>query len=197
VNGQGQIVKARDLVEPSIKPGSSTLKVGPRPPSAAVLLGPAAGLVAWWRRGEAWLSGARPGSSMRQNAGSRSAQAGCGLLGLRLLGSSGLLLVGPAACWGCVFRGACRHASAHRSPCSWPLQVLALVAPLIKKLGPAADPANLKRLPVAAGAVWLFYAGERPLALPALPWPAPRSVALGSGAAASVSWGLGELEQPT
>lgn len=40
------------------------------------------------------------------------------------------------------------------------LQVLAVVSPLIKALGPAADPANLKRLPVAAAAVWLFYTGE-------------------------------------
>lgn len=39
------------------------------------------------------------------------------------------------------------------------LQILAALAPLVRKLGPAADPASLKKLPVAAAAVWLFYAG--------------------------------------
>jgi hypothetical protein len=33
------------------------------------------------------------------------------------------------------------------------------VAPLIRKLGPKADPSNLKRLPLAAAAVWALYAG--------------------------------------
>lgn len=46
-------------------------------------------------------------------------------------------------------------------PGSSSLQILAALAPLVKKLGPAADPSNLKRLPLASAAVWLFYAGAR------------------------------------
>lgn len=34
-----------------------------------------------------------------------------------------------------------------------------MLAPLVRKLGPDADPATLKRLPLAAAAVWAFYAG--------------------------------------
>jgi len=40
------------------------------------------------------------------------------------------------------------------------LGVLTAVAPLIRQLGPKADPANLKRVPIAAAAVWALYAGE-------------------------------------
>jgi len=38
------------------------------------------------------------------------------------------------------------------------LKGLAAVAPLIRRLGPDADPANLKKLPIAAAGVWAFYA---------------------------------------
>ena len=36
---------------------------------------------------------------------------------------------------------------------------ISLVAPLVRRLGPAASPAALKRLPLAAGAMWAFWAG--------------------------------------
>jgi hypothetical protein len=39
------------------------------------------------------------------------------------------------------------------------LVLLGALTPLIRKLGPAADPANLKRLPIAAAAVWALYVG--------------------------------------
>eukprot|EP00983_Pelagomonas_calceolata_P023417 737643-Pelagomonas_calceolata.AAC.1 len=45
-------------------------------------------------------------------------------------------------------------------PGSASLGVLTAVAPLIRALGPKADPSNLKRLPIAAAAVWALYAGE-------------------------------------
>ncbi|KXZ47377.1 hypothetical protein GPECTOR_36g98 [Gonium pectorale] len=38
------------------------------------------------------------------------------------------------------------------------LKLLGALTPLIRKLGPAADPSNLKRLPLEAAAVWAFYA---------------------------------------
>ncbi|PNW86487.1 hypothetical protein CHLRE_02g088500v5 [Chlamydomonas reinhardtii] len=44
-------------------------------------------------------------------------------------------------------------------PGSSALKLLGALTPLIRKLGPNADPANLKRLPLAAAAVWAFYAG--------------------------------------
>ena len=43
-------------------------------------------------------------------------------------------------------------------PGSSSLQLLAAVTPLIRKLGPNADPANLRRLPIAAAGLWVFYA---------------------------------------
>ena len=43
-------------------------------------------------------------------------------------------------------------------PGSSSLQLLAAVTPLIRKLGPNADPANLRRLPIAAAGLWAFYA---------------------------------------
>ena len=39
------------------------------------------------------------------------------------------------------------------------LQGISIVAPLVRQLGPAADPSNLSKLPIAAGAVGLFYLG--------------------------------------
>lgn len=45
-------------------------------------------------------------------------------------------------------------------PGSSSLQLLSAVAPLIRTLGPKADPSNLKRLPIAAAAVWALYAGS-------------------------------------
>lgn len=39
------------------------------------------------------------------------------------------------------------------------LKGLAAVAPLLRRLGPAADPSNLKKLPLAAAALWAFYVG--------------------------------------
>jgi hypothetical protein len=39
------------------------------------------------------------------------------------------------------------------------LVLLGALTPLIRKLGPAADPENLKRLPIAAAAVWALYVG--------------------------------------
>ncbi|KAL6751232.1 hypothetical protein V8C86DRAFT_3106951 [Haematococcus lacustris] len=44
-------------------------------------------------------------------------------------------------------------------PGSGALQALAAVAPLIRRLGPRADPRSLTRLPLAAAATWAFYAG--------------------------------------
>lgn len=41
-------------------------------------------------------------------------------------------------------------------------QGLKLLAPVVRKLGPRANPAVLKELPTRAIAVWLFYAGEHP-----------------------------------
>mmetsp|Transcript_14205 Transcript_14205/g.30781 ORF Transcript_14205/g.30781 Transcript_14205/m.30781 type:complete len:484 (+) Transcript_14205:63-1514(+) len=43
-------------------------------------------------------------------------------------------------------------------PGSSTLQLLAAVTPLVRKLGPDADPANIARLPLAAAGVWAFYA---------------------------------------
>eukprot|EP00775_Hariotina_reticulata_P009058 gene9058-9229_t len=37
--------------------------------------------------------------------------------------------------------------------------LLGTLTPLIRKLGPAADPANLQKLPIAAAAVWALYTG--------------------------------------
>ncbi|KAG2496686.1 hypothetical protein HYH03_005104 [Edaphochlamys debaryana] len=39
------------------------------------------------------------------------------------------------------------------------LKLLGALTPLIRRLGPNADPSNLRRLPLAAAAVWAFYAG--------------------------------------
>lgn len=39
------------------------------------------------------------------------------------------------------------------------IKALALLAPLIRQLGPAANPANIKRLPLESALVWVFYAG--------------------------------------
>ncbi|KAG2435174.1 hypothetical protein HXX76_007258 [Chlamydomonas incerta] len=44
-------------------------------------------------------------------------------------------------------------------PGSASLKLLGALTPLIRKLGPNADPSNLKRLPIAAAGVWAFYAG--------------------------------------
>jgi hypothetical protein len=44
-------------------------------------------------------------------------------------------------------------------PGSSALSIITLLAPLIRKLGPASDPSNLSKLPLAAAAVWAFYAG--------------------------------------
>lgn len=38
-------------------------------------------------------------------------------------------------------------------------QALKVLAPVVRKLGPRANPAKLKELPTRAIAVWLFYAG--------------------------------------
>lgn len=40
------------------------------------------------------------------------------------------------------------------------LVLLGALTPLIRRLGPNADPANLKRLPLAAAAVWALFIGE-------------------------------------
>jgi hypothetical protein len=40
---------------------------------------------------------------------------------------------------------------------SWSLQGITLVAPLVRKLGPMANPANLPKLPLESAAVWAFY----------------------------------------
>ena len=45
------------------------------------------------------------------------------------------------------------------------LQALKLLTPLIRKLGPNANPGKLKELPVKGGLMWAFFAGNRlPLA---------------------------------
>ena len=44
-----------------------------------------------------------------------------------------------------------------------PLQALKLLTPLIRKLGPNANPGKLKELPVKGMLMWVFYAGESPL----------------------------------
>ncbi|GMH40577.1 hypothetical protein BSKO_08481 [Bryopsis sp. KO-2023] len=38
------------------------------------------------------------------------------------------------------------------------IKVLSLITPIVKKLGKNANPSILKKLPIAAGAMWLFYA---------------------------------------
>lgn len=43
-------------------------------------------------------------------------------------------------------------------PGSSSLQILAAVTPLVRRLGQDADPANLRRLPIAAAGLWAFYA---------------------------------------
>jgi hypothetical protein len=117
VNGQGQIVQARDLVEPAIKPGSSTLQVRP--------------------------------------AAARGAGGKLPLPQPLLRGVPGAWCRPLAAALACreTVRAGPLDTRVHTA------QVLAMVTPLIKLLGPAADPAHLKKLPVAAAAVWLFYAG--------------------------------------
>ena len=40
------------------------------------------------------------------------------------------------------------------------MQGLKVLAPVVRKLGPRANPAMLKEIPTRAIAVWLFYAGE-------------------------------------
>lgn len=44
-------------------------------------------------------------------------------------------------------------------PGSSALQLLGAMAPLVRKLGPNADPSVLKKLPIASAAIWAFYAG--------------------------------------
>uniref|UniRef100_A0A7S3VQV0 SnoaL-like domain-containing protein n=1 Tax=Dunaliella tertiolecta TaxID=3047 RepID=A0A7S3VQV0_DUNTE len=67
-------------------------------------------------------------------------------------------------------------------PGSASLGVLTAVAPLIRALGPKADPSNLKRLPIAAAAVWALYAGYNSYIMlgtsaPGLPaWQTPPEV---------------------
>lgn len=48
---------------------------------------------------------------------------------------------------------------------SWWVQVIRAITPLIRKLGPKANPGNLKLIPKAAVAAWAFYAG-----MPAAPY---------------------------
>ena len=43
------------------------------------------------------------------------------------------------------------------------MQVIKALTPLVRKLGPKANPANLKLIPKAAIAGWAFYVG--------MPWP--------------------------
>lgn len=42
------------------------------------------------------------------------------------------------------------------------LQGLKLLAPVVRKLGPNANPAKLKEVPVQSLLVWAFYAGAHP-----------------------------------
>ncbi|GLC52361.1 hypothetical protein PLESTB_000620900 [Pleodorina starrii] len=44
-------------------------------------------------------------------------------------------------------------------PGSSALKLLAALTPLVRRLGPAADPSTLKRLPLQSAAVWAFYLG--------------------------------------
>ena len=39
------------------------------------------------------------------------------------------------------------------------MQGITLVTPLVRKLGPKANPAYLSQLPLAAAGMWAFYAG--------------------------------------
>ena len=41
------------------------------------------------------------------------------------------------------------------------MQALKLLTPLIRKLGPNANPGKLKELPVKGGLMWAFFAGDR------------------------------------
>ena len=43
------------------------------------------------------------------------------------------------------------------------LQALKLLTPLVRKLGPNANPGKLKELPVKEALMWAFYAGRQPL----------------------------------
>lgn len=45
-------------------------------------------------------------------------------------------------------------------PGSSALQLLGAMTPVIRKLGPSANPAILKSLPIAAAGWWAFYASE-------------------------------------
>ena len=42
---------------------------------------------------------------------------------------------------------------------TWPVQAIALLAPVIRKLGARANPGNLKKVPLSAVALWAFYVG--------------------------------------
>ena len=42
------------------------------------------------------------------------------------------------------------------------MQAIKALTPLVRKLGPKANPANLKTLPPAAIAAWAFYIGKLP-----------------------------------
>ena len=62
-----------------------------------------------------------------------------------------------------------RHAHATRARCDCTvcggkavgplLQALKLLTPLVRKLGPNANPGKLKELPVKGALMWAFYAG--------------------------------------
>ena len=39
------------------------------------------------------------------------------------------------------------------------MQAIALLAPVMRKLGPRANPGNLKKVPLSAVALWAFYVG--------------------------------------
>ena len=41
------------------------------------------------------------------------------------------------------------------------MQAIALLAPVMRKLGPRANPGNLKTVPLSAVALWAFYVGAR------------------------------------
>lgn len=49
------------------------------------------------------------------------------------------------------------------------VQALKLLTPLVRKLGPNANPGTLKKLPKRAIAVWTFYAGAVDVAMVAEP----------------------------
>ena len=129
VGPDGLIRSARDCVEPALKPGASALYVRAMSTCAC----------------SAWgldPAQARASSVSRRQRGARRAPVAPGRAGMHACAAPGR---------------ACRPWSVPAT--GWPpAQALKLLTPLVRKLGPAANPGNLNKVSKVAVGLGLFYA---------------------------------------